>query len=154
MNNEDKLVFLGVGKLALSVAEAARRDGFERLFGTTRSGERFSELERHKVSPLLFSDLLAAGDSASSLFDDAYVLVSFPPQDSSPGQEQMLSELCKQARKVIYISSTTVYGSKSGLINEDTAACSDTPAACLRLKAEVLPRLRSNSAPGTGTLWL
>ncbi|MDX1989586.1 MAG: hypothetical protein SFV17_23050, partial [Candidatus Obscuribacter sp.] len=120
MKRNQKLVFLGVGKLALSVADAAHGSGIEPLYGTTRSAERRCELLSHRIEPILFGEWLAAGESASELLDGANVLVSIPPIESSPGQEEMLSRLCRKARKVIYISSTTVYGLKSGQINEDT----------------------------------
>lgn len=145
-----KLVLLGVGKLALSVARLAHESGVvQSVYGTTRSAKRFAELRDSGIEPLHFYQLFGGGPGGLArefsaqqvaefheLFEDACLLISFPPSGDF-SYPAAFAQLCRnRARSVVYISSTSVYGSQTGLIADNTDVCADTPLAAARLRAE------------------
>jgi len=127
-----KLVLLGVGQVASSVAKLARQP--TQIYGTTRSVTKARQLSDHGINPVLIAPWTEnASNSLYELCSDAYVLASFPPDGQSDNQ---LAALCKQAKSIIYISSTGVYGEISGIIDESTDVDLNNPTALARLKAE------------------
>jgi hypothetical protein len=118
--SEKKLVFLGVGDVARAIALQA--GGQFKFFGTTRSAERAEEIRSIGLELIVingFSELMSEEVSTNleSIIEGAYVVVSFPPDEES---DAVASRLTSGAKGIVYISSTTVYGSKEGVINEDT----------------------------------
>jgi hypothetical protein len=131
-----KLVFLGVGNTALAVRRAAK--GYSEFVGTTRSIERMPLLEDAAIKPVLVevgateltvSDLEALVEALR----DADVLVSYPPEKLA---DQLFSSLVKEAHAIAYISSTGVYGSLTGRIDEVSLVDLQSPLSAVRLNAE------------------
>ncbi|MBS1956157.1 MAG: hypothetical protein JST89_18375 [Cyanobacteria bacterium SZAS-4] len=123
----DSIVLLGVGNVALHVAKlhATRCT----IFGTTRSSERVPLLEAAGIRPILMT-----GEALpEQLLVDANVLVSFPPDERT---DNAWSSQCSDCKRIVYISSTGVYGKITGLINEDSPVDSDDPRAASRIDAE------------------
>ena len=77
------LVLLGVGKVAVSVAQSAK-PYFRRIVGTTRNRERLDLIAAHGIEPLLLT--AESGPCLSELFAGAQLLVSFPPAAESDRQ--------------------------------------------------------------------
>jgi nucleoside-diphosphate-sugar epimerase len=77
-------------------------------------------------------DLLAVQEAAK----DAYVLVSYPPDGIS---DRVFANLCKDAKRIVYVSSTGVYGSLSGVIDEKSKVDANAENK-LRLEAEEIWR--------------
>ncbi len=149
------ILFLGVGNVANAVNHSV--DAYEKRFGTTRSVGKLDTLRSSGIEPVLIepeSALLAyryftdsgssdslTGNSESSikhdtirkLSFDANVLVSFPPDGWS---DEWLSLQIIDARKIIYISSTSVYGGTSGVITEGSPVEASDPIIAKRLEAE------------------
>lgn len=140
-----KLVFLGFGQAASAVAAAAAKDF--RLIGTTRSAEKFDELKFHNVEPIL---ICSANDELKleDALRDALVVVSFPP---SPDFDEFASRAAAGAKSIVYISSTAVYGSQTGRVDETTEVDESSVQSAARLASEKL-WLRANAsiirAPG------
>ncbi len=138
----DKIVLFGVGQTALAVLSALKSTAPARLeiWGTTRahSGDALQALG---VKPILLN--VIGDDGAASMKQlkeacaDACVLISFPPDEQS---EHFFFDTISGARKIIYISSTGVYGSLSGVIDEDSPVDHGQPRVQDRLKAEALWR--------------
>jgi hypothetical protein len=135
-----KLVLLGVGNAAFAVKRAAVN--YERVMGTTRNPSRVPQLEDAGIEPLL----IEAGTSAlpnrrelAEISSGADVLVSFPPNKAS---DELFSELAVDAKAIVYISSTSVYGRLQGKIDESSPVDLESPSAVVRLEAETVWRQR------------
>lgn len=138
MTGRGKLLFLGVGNVALAVNEQAHQYGTR--CGTTRSSERVPTLEARGIAPILLSEVEGDRkvershlDAVSDAADGADVLVSFPPDGTS---DAILARHCSAARKIVYISTTGVYGSASGVIDESTEVDRGSSRTGDRLNAE------------------
>lgn len=134
--SKKNLVFLGVGQVARALSELAA--GEFRLFGTTRSAERAEVIRTLGVEPIVIEDFgnRPSGSAAAVLevlADGAHVVVSFPPDTES---DVSASRLAAGADRIVYISSTAVYGKAQGVINEGTEVDNDNPQAQSRLEAE------------------
>ncbi len=135
-NREKKLVFLGVGQVARALAQivgpnsSADKPAFDyKLYGTTRSAAHAADIHALGVEPLIIGTFSELGN----LLSDAFVVVSFPPDDEADNEACKASQ---EADAIVYISSTAVYGSKEGLIDECTDVDRDSPHATSRLNAE------------------
>ncbi len=134
--SKKKLVFLGVGQVARALADQAA--GEFKLFGTTRSAERAEVIRTLGIEPIVvegFGNDSSGSASAvlESLVDGAHVVVSFPPDTES---DVSASRLAAGADRIVYISSTAVFGKAQGVIKEATEVDSDNPQAQSRLEAE------------------
>lgn len=133
---EKKLVFLGVGQVARALAQivldnslADKTASNYKLFGTTRSAERVSEIRQLGIEPLFIESF----EDLETQLDDALVVVSFPPD---PESDDAACRAAKNSAGIVYISSTAVYGKIEGLIDEDTNVDVESPQAKSRLNAE------------------
>lgn len=127
----ESFVLLGVGNTALHLAR--RLAGRCTIYGTTRSPERVSVLESAGIKPVIVENDFPL----ASLCENANVLVSFPPDGAT---DLVWSERCLSARRIIYISSTGVYGKTAGVIDENSPVDVSEPSAMRRLQAEELWR--------------
>jgi nucleoside-diphosphate-sugar epimerase len=127
-----KLIFFGVGQVALAVARFAS-DRYL-LYGTTRDSTRAPFLGEREIRPIVISPWSqACSEELSELCSGAYVLASFPPDQE---MDKQMSSLCATAASLIYISSTGVYGKISGQITEMTDVDYSEISAARRLHAE------------------
>jgi len=137
-----KIVLFGVGQTALAVLSAlqAAPEAKPEIWGTTRA-QSGDTLQALGVKPILLNRSGAEGDLDMELLkeacDGACVLISFPPDEKS---EHFFFDTISGAGKIIYISSTGVYGSLSGDIDEDSPVDHSQPRVQDRLKAEALWR--------------
>ena len=150
---ERPLLLLGVGRTARALV-AYIRGGLAQpenfscgvIYGTTREEGRAAELKELGIEPLVLDKLLdfaaerqdgskvGALKRLQELAKGALVLVSFPPDGTT---DRILSEVVGAvAAKIVYISSTGVYGKQQGIIDEETDVDKQEPAARQRLAAE------------------
>jgi nucleoside-diphosphate-sugar epimerase len=123
------LVILGCGFVGLEVMRLARAEGFD-VIGTTRGGSRaadlglgfemrtFAELTRPIVEALVP--------------EGARVLVAFAPDGRT---DAAIAPALGRAR-VVYVSTTGVYGRARGHVDETTEVDPSEPRAAERLAAE------------------
>ena len=143
----NKIVLLGVGQTASWVEKLAPYG--TRFYGTTRDATKASDLANKGIAPILIApwqDEIEAKLAERCTGGD--VLVSFPPDGET---DERLAPLCRDARSIIYISSTGVYGKISGMIDEETQVDDTSPGASTRLRAEQIWLERGASilrAPG------
>ncbi len=149
-----RLVLIGVGNAAIAVnnlATAASRDSspnsaapeisnkyrYDTIYGTTRQSAKMETLERYNIKPILLDSPLSEETlhQLSQICVDAHVLVSFPP---SKDDEVSIAQSLGSARKIVYISSTGVYGATSGIITESSDVEFDNPSIKPRLESESL----------------
>jgi NAD dependent epimerase/dehydratase family enzyme len=131
-----KLVFLGVGNTALAVRREA--SSYADYVGTTRSVERMQKLEEARINPVLIE--VGENEIHSSELEalktdlrDADVLVSYPPDKLS---DSFFSSLAAEARRLVYISSTGVYGNLTGRIDEVSPVDLESASSRARLAGE------------------
>jgi nucleoside-diphosphate-sugar epimerase len=126
----DSLVILGCGFTGSEVARQALARG-TKVVATTRSRDRAIELQRLgivvHVSPSLSRESVAA-----IVPDGAMVLVAFAPDGHSDGEVAP----ALAAQRIVYISTTGVYGSARGRVDESTPVDATEPRAAARLAAE------------------
>lgn len=130
---KQKLFFFGVGNAANAVASFAASE-FS-LIGTTRNSQKIRQLEDAQIEPVLLEDDLSKVDlpKLRTYLQDAYVLVSYPPDSTSDNQFAPLTE---KAKAIIYISSTGVYGRKNGIVDKTTPEDVNYEPAKARLESE------------------
>lgn len=127
--SSEHLFLLGTGQVGKAVIAQAR-DG-RRITASTRNPNRIFELADLKIEPFIMP--LPSAELVQSLAHGADVLVSFPPDGKT---DAILAPACSKARRIIYISTTGVYGKTSGRIDESTPADQVDERMRPRLEAE------------------
>lgn len=130
-----KLVLIGVGNTAIAVNNLAGVNGYDTVYGTTRKPDKVDTLKQKGLQPIQLGSPLSVEvlDRLGQTCKDAHVVVSFPPSESD---DQRIAEAANSAEKIVYISSTGVYGSTCGIITEESDVESDNPSIKPRLQAE------------------
>lgn len=125
---------LGCGWLGLPLAESLIKDGYS-VKGSTTSDLKLSLLERKSVKPfkiILNPELI--GDDVEDFFDCDVLIINIPPLRRDDivefhflQLESVIKKLEKSdCRNIIFISSTSVYGSKNDDVDEDSKTLPDT----------------------------
>ncbi|MBY0547761.1 MAG: NAD(P)H-binding protein [Candidatus Obscuribacterales bacterium] len=132
MSADKPLLLLGVGQVARAVIALAR--GTRTITGTTRDPRKVFQMVEMGITPLIMP--MPSCEILESVANDADVVVSFPPDGET---DAIFAPAVKQARRVIYISTTGVYGKREGVV-DDTTAPDDSAEEKLdaRLHAESL----------------
>ena len=124
------LVLLGCGYTLTRLALARPKDS--RTLAVTGNPERRARLQAHGVSVVTEAEALAHGEGA-------HVVVSLPPEAGRDVQVAQALASLRPAR-LVYLSSTGVYGTRSGEVDEQTPVEPEAPQAIGRLAAEALYR--------------
>lgn len=115
---KQKISILGCGWLGLPLAIQLIKDGFD-VNGSTTTPAKMEELQSSRINPYLID--LNKRDHPLTEFLNAEILVvaitSKSIDDFKYLIEQIVASNCK---KVIFISSTSVYPSNNGVVNEET----------------------------------
>jgi nucleoside-diphosphate-sugar epimerase len=126
------LLILGCGFVGTEAARQALAAG-QRVIGTTRDPVRLSELRAQGIDAHLTPAL--NGQTVGALAPpDAAVLVTFAPD----GFSDLAIAPSLSPRRVVYLSTTGVYGNARGRVDERTATDANSPRAAVRLAAEAL----------------
>ena len=133
MSHANRLLLLGTGQVGKAVIKQTR--GTRHIIASTRNPNRIFEFVELAVEPLIMP--LPSGEIISHLVAGADVLVSFPPDGST---DAILAPACADARRIVYISSTGVYGNKSGRIDDGTAPDVSDEKSRPRVEAESIWR--------------
>jgi nucleoside-diphosphate-sugar epimerase len=125
------LVLLGSGYTLTRLAHEEARRG-RRVLAVTRDPQRRELLAREGVS-------LVPLEEATASTQGAHVVLSIPPD---AGLDASLAESLRRAppARLVYLSSTGVYGGTRGHVDEDTPVDPSSPTARGRLEAEALYR--------------
>lgn len=127
------LVVLGCGFVGAELARLAR--AVKRpVWATARTPTAVPEGVTLQVRAALTADAIA-----EMPVDGADVVVAFPPDGSTDAR---IADALTRARAVAYISSTGVYGARTGIIDEATPLDLSSPSAKARGDAESLWRAR------------
>lgn len=131
MTNAPALVLIGFGQVGEALLRESRARGDGPVRATTRSETRAPDIAARGATPCVLTDADRALPAAVHDGDD--VVVSFPPDGSS---DAAYASALGAARRIVYISSTGVYGSVRGRIDETTAVDRSDGRAAQRLEAE------------------
>lgn len=129
-----RLLLLGVGSAAHAVSQYAM--AYDTKYGTTRNPDKVLNLRESGLVPLVYDrNDDTTFQSIVEAAVGAHVVVSFPPSE----EDARFAEAIRDADKIVYVSSTGVYGTTSGVITEETPVerSADTQA---RLGAEAIWR--------------
>ena len=120
---------LGCGWLGLPLAISFVKNG-SRVHGSTTSKQKLSQLKQEGILPfyLSLSEDKIEGDISDFLRDVNLLIVNVPPNLRGENKEnyvqkiQLLHQEVKKSeiQKVIFVSSTSVYGDVEGEVTEDT----------------------------------
>jgi nucleoside-diphosphate-sugar epimerase len=125
---------LGCGWLGLPLAKEIIKSGYE-VKGSTTSAKKLSSLMANKIIPFhIILDPDLKGENLNSFFECDYLVINIPPpRNSNPEKfhlEQIRSvfnELKKaRCRKIVFISSTSVYGNTNSEVDEDSPVNPET----------------------------
>jgi nucleoside-diphosphate-sugar epimerase len=124
-------LILGCGFTGTEVARQAIATG-QRVVATTRQPDRREVLERLGIDPHVLPAL--TGDLVQKWVDRSVnVLVAFAPDGRTDAE---IAPALAGARRVVYVSTTGVYGGRRGPIDESTPVDPAEPRARERLAAE------------------
>jgi len=124
------LVILGCGFTGIEAARQARASGL-RVVGTTRDRSKVAQLASIGVEVHVAATLTE--DAVRALLpDDASVLVTFAPDGTTDGGVAP----ALAGRRVVYLSTTGVFGAARGRVDEETPVDRGEPRAAARLDAE------------------
>jgi nucleoside-diphosphate-sugar epimerase len=139
------IAILGCGWLGLPLARAFLEAGY-RVRGTTTSEEKLSGLTDAGIQAYLLRLNASgiAGDIAGLLKGRAVLIVNIPPGIRSGKGENFVRKIhnlhmavcASGCRKVVFVSSTSVYGPSAEEITENTPPEPQTPSGIQLLEAE------------------
>ena len=152
--NQLKIAIIGCGWLGLPLAKKLIQENFI-VKGSTTSKEKISVLKTEKIEPFLI-DLNKNLDKEilnSFLKNVDVLIINIPPKIRKEKtinyynkiQKITSNNLIKKINNIIFISSTSVYGSKQGKINSQTIPSPDTINGREILKTEKLFDNKNNT---------
>ncbi len=152
--SQRKIAIIGCGWLGLPLAKKLIKENFI-VKGSTTSKEKISVLKTEKIEPFLI-DLNKNLDKEilNSFLNNVNVLIiNIPPKIRkektinyySKIQKITSNNLIKKINNIIFISSTSVYGSKQGKINSQTIPSPDTINGIEILKTEKIIENKNNT---------
>jgi nucleoside-diphosphate-sugar epimerase len=130
---ERPLLLLGVGQVGQAITELCRDS--RRVVGTTRDPKRLFDLFHERIEPIVMP--WPSADVIAPLAKDADVVVSFAPDGKTDG---ILASACMEAHSIVYVSTTSVYGGRTGTIDDTTPIEELVEANALRIEAEKIWR--------------
>ena len=130
-----KISILGCGWLGFPLAKAFLENGFL-VNGSTTSTEKISTLKNAGISPFLIElgEVTINGNVSEFLEGSQVLIIDIPPKLRGTATENFVAKIKnlipfieKSAiKKVVFVSSTSVYSDENKLVTEETIANPDT----------------------------
>lgn len=146
-----QISILGCGWLGLPLAKALLENEFS-VKGSTTSIEKLSVLENLGIHPylILLAEEKTTGNIEDFLANSKILIIDIPPKLRGDAKENFVSKIKNtipfiensSIEKVLFISSTSVYGDNNSLVTEETELNSDTESGKQLVQVEQL--LQSN----------
>ena len=146
-----QISILGCGWLGLPLAKALLENGFT-IKGSTTSNEKLSVLKNLGIQPYLIalSEDETVGNLNDFLDNSKILIIDVPPKLRGSEKENFVSKIRNlipfieksSVEKVLFISSTSVYGEDNLIVTEETELNPDTESGKQLVQAEQL--LQSN----------
>lgn len=132
------VLIVGCGYSGLAIARLLVKQGIP-VVGTTRDPARFSEIQSTGALPHLFQSQSARKTDQLPIGVDHAVICVGPPWNDpyDPTEDLARALLPLGLKRVVYLSSTSVYGDKQGAwVDEDSECTPSSSAGRRRLAAE------------------
>lgn len=138
---------IGCGWLGLPLAISFVKDGYH-VHGSTTSEEKLSQLKKERIIPfyISLSESKIEGNISDFLRDVDTLIVNVPPKLRSRSSENYIKKMQllhqevtrSMIQKVIFISSTSIYGEVDGEVTEDTIPQPSTESGKQLLASEAI----------------
>ena len=146
-----QISILGCGWLGFPLAKSLLQKGYM-VSGSTTSVEKISVLENAGITPFLIelSDVTIEGELDSFMKNSEILIIDIPPKLRGNSSENFVGKIQNlipfiensSVKKVLFVSSTSVYSDDNKTITEETIPNPDTESGKQLLEAEQL--LQSN----------
>lgn len=143
----ERIGVLGCGWLGLPLAKRLVQDSYE-VYGTTTSEEKLNELQKEGIRPfqIRLSPTAILGNIQGFLSQIDILIINVPPRLRGKNTESFVdkmvllhSEMKKSGlTKVLFVSSTAVYGDLEGEVNELTPIKPSTESGKQLMESEQL----------------
>jgi nucleoside-diphosphate-sugar epimerase len=130
-----QISILGCGWLGLPLAKSLLQNGFS-IKGSTTSLEKMSPLQSAGITPFLLrlEEHQISESIADFLADSQILIINIPPKLRGGSTENFVAKITtllpfienSTIEKVLFVSSTSVYGDDNDLVTEDTPLNPDT----------------------------
>jgi nucleoside-diphosphate-sugar epimerase len=130
-----QISILGCGWLGLPLAKSLLKNGFP-IKGSTTSLEKISLLESDGITPFLvqLEEHQISESIADFLADSQILIINIPPKLRGGSTENFVAKITtllpfienSTVEKVLFVSSTSVYGDDNDLVTEDSPLNPDT----------------------------
>lgn len=150
---ENQIAILGCGWLGLPLAEALLDNGFL-VKGSTTSEEKFAILKSKGIEPflILLSENGPKGLLSDFLTQSEILIIDVPPKLRGENKENFVAKMEKllpyiensSVKKVLFVSSTSVYSESQETITEATLPNPDTESGRQLLETEKILLNNSN----------
>ena len=134
-----KVSILGCGWLGFPLAKKLIEIGFE-VKGSTTSENKLAVLKSNKIAPYLLelTENKISACISDFLNDSDILIIDIPPKlraENTDSEKKVFVEKIKNlipyiekstVKKVLFVSSTSVYGDDNGLVTEETSPNPDT----------------------------
>lgn len=147
-----QISILGCGWLGFPLAKAFIRDGFS-IKGSTTSQPKLILLKENNIAPYLISlyENEIVGDVTVFLKDSEILIIDIPPKLRGDSEENFVKKIenlisfveKSSIKKVLFVSSTSVYGENNSMVTEETIPNPDTESGKQLCQVEQL--LQSNT---------
>ncbi len=152
MRNRKQLSILGCGWLGFPLAQQLIREGYA-VKGSVRKKQDADKLKQSNINPYILNvgSEKIVGDLSGFLKDSETLIISIPPglrknpEDSFVQKTKNLLPFIEQSRvkKVLFISSTSVYGNDETVVTEETVPKPETESGKQLVEVECL--LKNNA---------
>ncbi|WP_310554671.1 SDR family NAD(P)-dependent oxidoreductase [Flavobacterium sp.] len=145
--NKTQISILGCGWLGLPLAVSLLDDGFL-VKGSTTSESKLSELEEKGIDSFLIvlSEKDIIGNVRDFLNDSEILIIDIPPKLRRIDKENFVSKISNlipfieksSVKKVLFVSSTSVYADNNLVVTEETIAKPDSESGKQLLEVEAI----------------
>ena len=124
-SNRNRISILGTGWLGLPLGKHLKDLGYD-VKGSTTSPEKILKLKEFGIQPYLIEiDEKGVGENGAGLFDTDILIITIPPARNLERYKIIIQAITNQIqekdiKKVLYTSSTGVYGNTAGMVDETT----------------------------------
>ena len=140
MNQNSKIGILGCGWLGFALAKKLISENYQ-IKGSTTSTEKIERFNKHNIEHCLLqiNEDEIIGEISTFLKDLNILIISIPPKSRKNSSSSYLNKIrClneeiqkSSIKKIIFISSTSVYGSNQGKVNSNITANPNTANGAL-----------------------
>lgn len=148
-----KISILGCGWLGFPLAKSLLQNGYK-VCGSTTSVEKISAIEKAGITPFLIrlSEVEIEGEINSFLKNSEVLLIDIPPKLRSDSSENFVGKIQNlipfieksSVKKVVFVSSTSVYSDDNSIVTEDTKPQPETESGKQLLQVEQILQNNTN----------